>query len=179
MVNDQLIEKEILVDGPTLMKQQLFYDQVISQASVWIPKMKPSDFEIIMRKKYEVRTQSKDYVEEANKDLIFIKHFKNYIRQVKAFTDKKELANYHLPYYNPNTTALEFNLDAFEDYLESKKVSIERVDLVLKLQRILKARKNRGKWKGKSCVSWRIENADIAQEDMIVEGEFKEVTNES
>jgi hypothetical protein len=179
MVNDQLVEKEILVDGPTLMKQQLFYDQVISQASVWIPKMKPSDFEIIMRKKYEVRTQSKDYVEEANKDLIFIKHFKNYIRQVKAFTDKKELANYQLPYYNPNTTALEFNLDAFEDYLESKKVNIERVDLVLKLQRILKARKNRGKWKGKSCVSWRIENAEIAKEDMILEGEFKEVTNES
>jgi hypothetical protein len=142
--------------------------------------MKPSDFEVIMRKKYEKRTRSDDYVKEAAEDYRFIKHFKNYLKEVKAYTDKKELFHYGLPYYNHKENELEFNLDKFEDFLETKKVNFkERVDLVLKVQTVLKAKRNRGKFKEKSCVAWRIKNADIKKEDLIVEGEFKEITNDS
>ena len=61
--------------------------------------MKPADFEEIMRRKYEAREKSNNYVEEAEEDLRFIKHFKNYISEEKAYT-KKELAYFGLPYYN-------------------------------------------------------------------------------
>ena len=54
--------------------------------------------------------------------------------------------------------SLEFNLDSFEDFLVDRKVKIKRVDLVMKLQKILNAEKNRGNINGKSCVSWRIKN---------------------
>ena len=63
--------------------------------------------------------------------------------------------------------------------MEAKKVNLTRVDLVLKLQKVLKAKKNRGKYLEKSCVSWRIKNADIDKDDMIVEGEAKEITDGS
>jgi hypothetical protein len=179
LLEGELKEKQIIVDGPTLMNQKLFYDAVISKASLWVPKMPPKDFETIMRQKYEKRTKSQDYVEEAEEELRFVKHFKNYIRQVKAYSDKKELAQYGLPYFNHPKNFLEFNLDNFEDYLESKKVNLNRVDLVLKIQRVLKAKKNRGKFQDKSCVSWRIDSPDIDKEDITVEGDFKEITNDS
>ena len=179
VVQGELVEKTITVDGPTLRNKKLFYDAVISKASVWIPEMKVGDFESIMRRKYEAREKSTDYVEDAEEDLRFVKHFDNYIKQVKAYTDKKELAHYGLPYFNQNNKDLEFKLDNFEDYLEAKKVNLTRVDLVLKLQKVLKAKKNRGKYLEKSCVSWRIKNADIDKDDMIVEGEAKEITDGS
>ena len=179
LLEGELKEKQIIVDGPTLMNQKLFYDAVISKASLWVPKMPPKDFETIMRQKYEKRTKSDDYVEEAEEELRFVKHFKNYIRQVKAYSDKKELAQYGLPYFNNPKNFLEFNLDNFEDYLESKKVNLNRVDLVLKIQRVLKAKKKRGKFHEKSCVSWRIDSPDIDKEDITVEGDFKEITNDS
>ena len=62
--------------------------------------MKPADFEEIMRRKYEAREKSKDYVEDAEEDLRFVKYFKNYISEQKAYTNKKELAYFGLPYYN-------------------------------------------------------------------------------
>jgi hypothetical protein len=78
--------------------------------------------------------------------------------------------------------SLDFNLDAFEDFLTDKRIKIARVDLVLQVQRILKAKKNRGKVKikddqYKSCVSWKIEDYEIDMEDLIIEGEYKEVVN--
>ena len=170
--------KEIIVTGPQLMKQNLFYDEVIMQASVWVPRMKPADFEVIMRQKYESRGKSLDYVDEADNKLVFKKHFIAYIKQTKAYTDKKELANYGLPYFSKNKNTLEFNLDRFEDYLHSQKINYERVDLVMKIQRILKAKKNRGKYKEKSLVSWRIDTPDIDNEDIILEGEFTENVGE-
>ena len=72
---------------------------------------------------------------------------------------------------------LEFNLDKFEDYLHRQKVNLPRVDLVIKCQQILEAKKNHGKFDKKSCVSWRV-NKTIDKEDLIVEGEYKEITNE-
>jgi hypothetical protein len=170
--------KEIIVTGPQLMKQNLFYDEVIMQASVWVPRMKPADFEIIMRQKYEARSKSLDYVEEADNKLVFKKHFNSYIKQTKAYTDKKELATYGLPYFSKEKDTLEFSLDRFEDYLHSQKIVYERVDLVMKIQRILKAKKNRGKYKTKSLVSWRIDTPQIDTEDIILEGEFTETVGE-
>jgi|TARA_R100001443_G_scaffold18657_6_gene29741 hypothetical protein len=171
-------EKTITVDGPTLRNKKLFYDAVISKASVWIPEMKVNDFDQIMRLKYEARTKSKDYVEEAAEDNRFIKHFKNYISEEKAYTSKKELAYFGMPYYNQAKRILEFNLDKFEDYLHRQKVNVARVDLVIKCQKILKAKKNHGKFGEKSCVSWRILNQDLDKEDLIVDGEYEEITND-
>ena len=83
-----------------------------------------------------------------------------------------------MPYFNTKTSELDFKLDKFEDYLQRQKVNLPRVDLVLKIQRILKAIKNRGKYNSKSCVSWTIKNHYIEQEDLIVEGEYEEIENE-
>ena len=174
-VEGVLKEKEIRVDGPTLMNQKAFYDAVITQASVWIPKMKSVDFEIIMRQKFNNRTQSEDYVEEANEDLVFIKYFSQYIKKEQAFTDKVNLLEYRRPHFDLTKKTLEFNLDSFEDFLVDKKVKIKRVDLVMKLQKILNAEKNRGKINGKSCVSWRIKNYQLAKEDLVIDGEATEV----
>ena len=178
VVQGQPVEKIITVDGPTLRNKKLFYDAVISKASVWIPEMKPADFEEIMRRKYEAREKSKDYVEDAEEDLRFVKHFKNYISEEKAYTNKKELAYFGMPYFNQEKNILEFNLDKFEDYLHKQKVNLPRVDLVIKCQRILKAKKNHGKFGDKSCVSWKILNQEIDKEDLIIEGEYREITNE-
>tara|TARA_Y100001972_G_scaffold72606_1_gene88164 strand:- start:289 stop:690 length:402 start_codon:yes stop_codon:yes gene_type:complete len=132
-----------------------------------------------MRRKYEAREKSNNYVEEAEEDLRFVKHFKNYISEEKAYTNKKELANFGLPYYNIERKILEFNLDKFEDYLHRQRVNLSRVDLVIKCQNILKAKKNHGKFENKSCVSWRILNQKVEIDDLIVEGEFKEIADDS
>jgi len=178
VVQGQPVEKTITVDGPTLRNKKLFYDAVISKASVWIPEMKVTDFEEIMRRKYEAREKSKDYVEDAEEDLRFVKHFKNYITEEKVYTNKKELAYFGMPYFSQEKSTLEFNLDKFEDYLHRQKVNLQRVDLVIKCQNILKAKKNHGKFENKSCVSWRILDQAVDTEDIIVEGEFKEITDE-
>ena len=174
-VEGVLKEKEIRVDGPTLMNQKSFYDAVIIQASVWIPKMKPTDFETIMRKKYENRTQSENYDEDSNEDLVFIKYFSQYIKNQSAFTDKINLLQYKRPHFDITKKSLEFNLGAFEDFLVEKRVNYKRVDLVMNIQKILKAKKYRGKIKNKSCVSWRIENYDLAKEDLVIDGEYEEL----
>ena len=129
-----------------------------------------------MQMKFHARTKSEDYVEEANEDLVFIKHFMNYIKLKKAFTDKKELANYSLPWFNKSKNSLEFDLDKFEDYLKSQKVNLKRVDLVLSVQGILKAKRIKGHYKDKSLVSWRIDKPDIENEDIVIEGEYTEGT---
>ena len=43
----------------------------------------------------------KNMIKKLTSNLIFKKYFNNYINKVKVFTDKKELANYKLPYFNP------------------------------------------------------------------------------
>jgi hypothetical protein len=178
VVEGNSVEKRITVDGPTLRNKKLFYDAVISKASVWIPEMKQNEFDQIMRLKYESRSKSDEYVEEAQEDNRFIKNFKNYISEEKAYTNKKELAYFGMPYYNMNKRILEFNLDKFEDYLHRQNINLARVDLVIKCQSILKAKKNHGKFGDKSCVSWRILNQDLDKEDLIVDGEYEEIAND-
>ena len=62
------------------------------------------------------------------------------------------------------------------EYFLMEKVNLKRVDLVLNIQDILKAKNIHGKYKGKSLVSWRIKNPELAQEDIILEGEYTEET---
>ena len=173
--------KTITVDGPTLMNQGKFYDAVIIQAEVWLPKMKAAQFEEIMKMKFESRTKSKDYVEEANESFVFKKHFINYIKLKKAYTSKAELFNYGNPYFNQVSDELEFNLNEFESYLQEQRINHKRVDLVLKIQDILKARRKTGTYMSKSLVSWVIKNPKIENADLMVEGtseEVKEVNSE-
>ncbi len=174
-IDGVLKEKEIKITGPTLKKQEPFYDEVIAQASVWIPKMKGPEFERIMMQKFNNRIQSEDYVEEANEDLVFIKYFTQYIKKEQAFSDKINLLEYKRPHFNTTKKSLEFNLDSFEDFLVEKRVRIKRVDLVMNIQRILKAKKYHGKVNNKSCVSWRIEQYDLLKEDLVIDGEYEEV----
>ena len=144
--------------------------------------MKVADFETIMMQKFESRTKSIHYVEEANKDLVFKKHFNHYIKQESAYSNKINLLEYKRPFFDMEKKSLDFNLDSFEDFLAEKRIKIARVDLVMLVQRVLKAIKNRGKVKVnenqyKSCVSWKIDNYQLDLEDLIVEGEYKEVVN--
>ena len=177
-VEGEIKEKEIIVDGPTLTKQQMFYDEIIRQASLWVPKMKPKDFETIMRQKYVNRKKSENYVEEADEDFKFKKYFSNYLNKQGVYMDKSNLATYKLPYYNQKNNSLEFNLDNFEDELHKNKINLPRVDLVLKIQRILKAKKNHGKHNNKSCVSWKVEGQEVDKGSLLIEGEYVEITGE-
>ena len=137
--------------------------------------MKKDIFDNIMKKKFDARTQSEEWIEEAAKDMVFIKYFKQYIHKEQAYTDNTTLLEYKRPYFNLKKRYLEFKLESFEDFLVEKKVGTERVDLILNLQRILKARKIRGKIKGQSCVRFRIHQYDMPSEDLVVEGEATEV----
>ncbi len=40
------------MDGPTLRDMRKFYDKVIEQAQIWIPRMKAADFETIVKNKF-------------------------------------------------------------------------------------------------------------------------------
>jgi hypothetical protein len=171
----KVFNKTITVDGPTLMNQLKFYDAVVTQAQVWIPKMKAAQFEEIMRMKFESRTKSKDYVVEAAESNKIKKHFTNYIKLKKAYTSKSELFNYGNPYLNQRADELEFSLNGFEDYLEEQRVGYKkRVDLVLLVQDVLNARRKTGTYLTKSLVSWVIKNPEIQNEDILLAGESEE-----
>ena len=137
--------------------------------------MKGPEFERIMMQKFNNRIQSEDYVEEASEDLVFIKYFTQYIKKEQAFSDKINLLEYKRPHFDMTKKSLEFNLDSFEDFLVEKRVKLKRVDLVMNIQKILKAKKYHGKVKGKSCVSWKIENYDLEKENLVIDGEYEEV----
>jgi|TARA_R110002074_G_scaffold49754_3_gene127092 hypothetical protein len=172
--------KQITVRGGEL-KQKPFGDAVMKQAQIWLIKIKDNVFNDMMRKKFNARTQSEDYVEEAAEDMVFIKHFQQYIHKEQAYTDSAALLEYKRPHFHLKKRYLEFNLNSFEDFLVDKRVGSERVDLVLNIQRILKAKKIRGRIKEKSCVRWRIDEYDIPHDDLIIEGEateMKEITDD-
>ena len=56
---------------------------------------------------------------------------------------------------------------------------MERVDLVMKVQNILKAENYHGKYKEKSCVSWKIKGEGISNEKIIWEGEAVVIENQA
>ena len=88
-----------------------------------------------------------------------------------VFTDKTQLAIYGQPYFDSRNNRIEFKLDGFERELVKQKVNMDRVDLVMKCINILKAKKNRGKWENKSCVSWVIQGDKVEDKKIIWEGE--------
>jgi len=171
---------KIIVKGAEL-KQVPFHDAVMKQAQIWLPKMKKDIFDNIMKKKFDARTQSEEWIEEAAEDMKFIKYFEQYIHKEQAYTDSSSLLEYKRPHFNFDKKYLEFDLNSFEDFLDEKKVGTARVDLILNIRRILKARKIKGKIKNKSCVRFRINQYDIPRDDLIVEGEateMKEITDD-
>jgi len=54
-----------------------------------------------------------------------------------------------------------------------------RVDLVIKVQNILKAENYHGKYQEKSCASWKIQGEGINNEKIIWEGESVVIENQA
>jgi hypothetical protein len=116
------------------MKANLFYDEVIRKAQVWLPRMKPADYEKIMKIKFDQRrkTELENYIfeEDATEDTKVIKHFIKFLSRDKVYVNKQELADHQLCYYEKNLDQLHININRYEDYLEEKRINIKRVDLI-------------------------------------------------
>ena len=168
---DKIEKRIITVHGEDLMNQKLFYDKAMNQAKAWIPRQKSKEYEDMMAAKFSAREYSKDFVEEANEEFKFKRMFSDYLSTRGVFTDKTQLAIYGQPYFDSRNNRIEFKLDGFERELVKQKVNMDRVDLVMKCINILKAKKNRGKWENKSCVSWVIQGDKVQDKKIIWEGE--------
>lgn len=180
--NEKKIEKQIKVKGEHLLKKSVFYDEVIRQASVFLPPMKEMEFIQMMKAKFENRTKSPHFNPVSFEDVRFIEQFESFISDHKAFTNKAELYRFKMPYYNLKNQSLEFNMSKFDEWLQKKRINMDRADLVIQCQRILKAKIYRGKYKDgpveKSCVSYRISKYNIKDEDLTIDGEYVDQTEE-
>jgi hypothetical protein len=168
---DEIVERKIWVDGESLMNQKIFYDKAMSQAKAWIPRQKAKQFEEMMIAKFATRTKSKDYVKEAEDDEWWKSTFLNYLDTKGVYTTKDQLAIHKMPYYNKEKNWIEFDLNNFEKELAKNRVTMKRVDLVNKIQSVLKAKKYKGKYNEKSCVSWKIQGEPTDNNKIIWEGE--------
>jgi len=168
---DETVKRKIWIDGASLMNPKLFYDVAISQAKVWLPRMTAKEFEKIMMAKFYSREKSKDYVKEAEDDDQFKRMFLDYLDTKGVYSDKEQLFVHKLPYYNQKKSTIEFDLANFEKELLKSRVNLKRVDLVNKMINVLKAKKNRGKYEEKSCVSWEIQGPKASDKRIIWEGE--------
>ena len=133
--------------------------------------MTPKEFEEIMMAKFYSREKSKEYVQEAEEDSQFKMFFLNYLDTKGVYMDKEQLAVYKLPYYNQEKKTIEFDLSNFEKELMKNRINLKRPDLVQKVQTILKGKRDRGKYKNKSCVAWVISGEKIEENKLIWEGE--------
>ena len=133
--------------------------------------MTPKEFEEIMMAKFYNREKSKEYVQEAEEDSQFKMFFLNYLDSKGVYMDKEQLAVYKLPYYNQEKRTIEFDLSNFEKELMKNRINLKRPDLVQKVQTILKGKRDRGKYKNKSCVAWVISGEKIEENKLIWEGE--------
>ena len=176
---DKIFKRRIIVDGATLMNPKLFYDAAMSQARAWLPRQKVKEFESMMIAKFNTREKSKDYVKEAEDDYKFKRMFLDYLDTKGVYTDKEQLFIHKLPHYNTKNLTIEFDLNNFEKELTKNRVNMERVDLVMKVQNILKAETYHGKYKEKSCASWKIQGERINNEKIIWEGESVVIENQA
>ena len=176
---DEIFKRRIIVNGATLMNQKLFYEAAMSQARAWLPRQKATDFEKMMVAKFNAREKSKDYVKEAEEDYKFKRMFLDYLDTKGVYTDKEQLFIHKLPYYNPKNSTIEFDLNNFEKELAKNRINMARVDLVIKVQNILKAENYHGKYHDKSCVSWKIQGEGISNEKIIWEGESLAIENQA
>ena len=176
---EEMVQRKIWIDGPSLMNPKIFYDLAMSQAKVWLPRMKAKEFEEMMMAKFYVRKFSKDYVKEAEDREQFKRIFLDYLDIKGVYTDKEQLFVHKLPYYNSKKSTIEFDLSNFEKELVKNRINLERVDLVNKIQTILKAKRDRGKYEGKSCVAWVIEGETTSNKKIIWEGESVVIGDEA
>ena len=174
---DKIVERRIILKGDELMNQKIFYDEAMNQARAWIPRLKTKEFETMMMVKFHAREKSKDYVEEAEEAFKFKRMFFDYVEAKGLYTDKDQLAIHKLPYFNQKRNAIEFNLDNFEKELQKHRVSMDRVDLIMKLQNVFNVKKNHGKHKNKSLISWVVEGQEVSNNKIIFEGEAVEITD--
>ncbi len=107
-----------------------FYDKVIEQAQIWIPRMKAADFETIVKNKFEERIKSKDYIEGNAIAEEFKTYLDKYISKKQASTDPKQLLDFNMPVFDLKKSYLDFNLVHFEDFLRTEKYNFgDRNDL--------------------------------------------------
>ena len=176
--NGQAIQSLVKMDGPTLRDMKKFYDEVITQAQIWVPKMKPIDFETIVKNKFEERIRAKEYIEGDAQAEVFKKHFDKYL-QKKLISDKPtQLLNFNMPTYHLKKQNLDFKLAHFEDYLEEIRFKYgDRNDLKKSIKDYLNGTQVNGKIKDednqyKSCVYWRVPRYKIQDPKiLIIEGE--------
>ena len=57
-------------------------------------------YEKMMIAKFQTRTKAPDYDPESSEDVRFIGWFESFIDKHKAYTDKKELVDFNMPYFN-------------------------------------------------------------------------------
>ena len=164
---EEMIQRKVWIDGASLMNPKLFYDLAMSQAKVWLPRMKAVEFEKMMMAKFYARKFSKNYVKEAEDKEQFKRIFLDYLDVKGVYTDKEQLFVHKLPYFNDKKSTIEFDLNNFEKELVKNRINLQRVDLVNKLQTILKAKRDRGKYKGKSCIAWVIEGEKTNNQKII------------
>ena len=176
---EEMIQRKVWIDGASLMNPKIFYDLAMSQAKVWLPRMKAIDFEKMMMTKFYARKFSKNYVKEAEDKEQFKRIFLDYLDVKGVYTDKEQLFVHKLPYFNDKKSTIEFDLNNFEKELIKNRINLQRVDLVNKLQTILKAKRDRGKYKGKSCIAWVIEGEKTNNQKIIWEGEAVVIGDEA
>ena len=176
---EEMIQRKVWIDGASLMNPKLFYDLAMSQAKVWLPRMKAVEFEKMMMAKFYARKFSKNYVKEAEDKEQFKRIFLDYLDVKGVYTDKEQLFVHKLPYFNDKKSTIEFDLNNFEKELVKNRINLQRVDLVNKLQTILKAKRDRGKYKGKSCIAWVIEGEKTNNQKIIWEGEAVVIGDEA
>ena len=176
--NGQAVQSLVKMDGPTLRDMKKFYDEVITQAQIWVPKMKPIDFETIVKNKFEERIKAKDYIEGDAQAEVFRKHFDKYLQKKLISTDPKQLLNFNMPTYHLKKQNLDFKLAHFEDYLDEIRFKYgDRNDLKKSITDYLDGTQVNGKIKDedkqyKSCVHWRVPRYEIQDPKiLILEGE--------
>jgi hypothetical protein len=175
--NGEAINKLVKMDGPTLRDMKKFYDVVIAQAGIWVPRMKPVDFETIVKNKFEERIKSKDYIEGDAEAEVFIKHFLKYLEREQVATNPIRLLEFDMPIYRPEQKYLDFKVSHFEDYLDDKRYNYgDRNDLRKKLAEYLDAKEIRNKIKDEnniyqSCMHFRIPKFKVDKTIIIYDNE--------
>ena len=179
--NGESVHSLVKMDGPTLRDMKKFYDEVIKQAQIWIPRTKAMDFETIVKNKFEERIKSKDYIEGNAIAEEFKTYFDKYVFKKQASTDPKQLLNFQMPVFNINKSQMDFNLIHFEDWLREQRYNFgDRHDLKKSIQDYLQGKSVNGKIKDedgewKSCVHWRIPNYEIKDKNVLtIDGETVE-----
>ena len=179
--NGEGVNALVKMDGPTLRDMKKFYDEVISQASIWIPKMKPVDFEAIVKNKFEERIKAKNYIEGDAKAEVFKKHFAKYLAARQVSTNPLQLLSFDMPIYRHKKEHLDFKLAHFEDYLDEKRFNYgDRNDLEKSVRDYLKAEKINNKIKNEegdfqSCVHFRIKKYDVESTSLVIDLKPEEI----